>query len=673
MTYGADVCQDLRRATRLEWLEPNGIGGFASGTVSGIATRRYHALLVASLRPPTDRTVTLAALDETLHSADGASWSLASHAYPGAVHPHGYRHIVRFDAYPYPTWHFALPDGTRIEKSVASIHGRNLVVVVYRLLEGVGGVFDTRPHLAWRDYHALQREDATLSRPLDAAADLVTYRPPARYPPLAMRHSGAAVSHDSWWVRQKRYAVEADERGLDHLEDHWSPGSFIGRLTPDCPSFWVVAGVGCDLSGDGDTLLASERQRRESASRPIVVADWVSPPAADFLRESVRRGGDYIVRRGDSQWTILAGYPWFTDWGRDTMIALPGLTIARGEAWLAREVLDAFASYCDGGMIPNRFPDTGETPSYNTADATLWFVEAIRRYAVDVPDDPVVRDSWYPTLKSILEAHRFGTRYGIAVDDDGLLHAGVPGSQLTWMDAKIGDWVATPRVGKPVEINALWHSALRTVERLARTYGDDSYADMCAEDADRARAAFRARFPNPRSGALYDVIDGPDGDDPTLRPNQVIAISLHYRCLDRADEQRVMRRVTDALHTPFGLRTLPPNHPGYAATYDGDARRRDSIYHQGPVWSWLWGPYVTAYRNAFGDGHAFRAQLADWLNRLALDRDAPGIGGVAELYDGHEPHRARGCPWQAWSLAEVLRAAWDAGAYQPSPKHGGEC
>jgi predicted glycogen debranching enzyme len=657
MRFDAVFCRDLARSSRAEWLETNGIGGFASGTVSGVATRRYHALLIASLVPPTVRFASLASVAEVLRCSDGTTVELSANAYVGAIHPHGYEYLESFEPYPFPTWTYRLPDGSRIEKTVAMVNGKNTTVVRYVLLDGAGGPFGVRPHLVWRDYHALQGSDDLFTRGVTIHLDRVLYQPTADRPALAIRHTFRDVRVEAWWVYRKRYAIEADERGLDHLEDHWSPCELQTTLTPSSPSASLIATVEPDVNEDASTCLARERQRRETIWASCAVAPDVGEPVANALHEWNARAEDFLVRRGDRKWTVIAGYPWFTDWGRDTMIALPGLTLARGLTERARELIASFASFCDQGMIPNRFPDDGDTPLYNTVDATLWFVEAIRRYAAMVPDDPIIRDAWYPLLCSILDAHRGGTRYGIHVDTDGLLHAGQPGTQLTWMDAKLGDWVVTPRIGKPVEINALWYNALRTVEALASRFDDAPRAMRCATDATRTREAFCARFPNPLSGGLFDVIDTPDGDDPTIRPNQIIAVSLVYRMLDNETERRVVELVDAMLYTPFGLWSLAPNHPGYAATYEGDASARDAVYHQGPVWGWLWGPFVTAYGNAFGRGASFRVRVLEWLRLLATRRDTPGIGGIAELYDGRVPHRARGCPWQAWSLAEVLRVA----------------
>lgn len=623
--------------------------------------RRYHVLLIAALAPPRDRFVSLASVEDSWGLSNGVLAAMSANAYIGAIHPRGYEFLEAFEPYPFPTWTFRFPDGTRLEKSIVMLHGENTLLLRYVLVEGSGGLLVVRPHLVWRDYHALQRADALYARPVTVQPGCLVYQPTLDRPPLRIFHVFQEVGGEAWWVYRKRYAIEAEERGLDHLEDQWSPCELRTSLTRTSPVVYVAATVESVFRAEFSVLLERERQRREALWLSCAVAEDVDETVREALREWNVRAEDFLVRRSDQKGTILAGYPWFTDWGRDAMISLPGLTLARGQPERAREILATYAAFCDEGMIPNYFPDVGQTPSYNTVDATLWFVEAIRRYAVEVPEDPILRDEWYPLLCAILEAHRIGTRYGIRVEGDGLLRAGEPGTQLTWMDAKVGDWVVTPRIGKPVEVNALWYNALRTVEAFARKFGDTLTEKRCAADAEKTREAFRRRFPNPLSGGLFDVVDTPEGDDPTIRPNQIFAVSLPYRMLDNVLERQVVELVDTLLYTPFGLRGLAPNHPRYVAVYEGDPAKRDAAYHQGPVWGWLWGPFVTAYANAFGRTRLFRERLLEWLRLLATRRDAPGIGGIAELYDGRVPHRARGCPWQAWSLAEVLRVAHEEG------------
>ncbi|GIX06877.1 MAG: glycogen debranching protein [Candidatus Poribacteria bacterium] len=665
MIYDSRFLQDLERSAWREWLETNGIGGYASGTLAGVPTRRYHALMVASLRPPTHRVVSLHSLIEGLRSSDGIAVEFSATAYADTVHPEGYRFLERFDPYPFPTWWFGLPDGTRIEKQVVAVRGENTVVLRYGLLEGPGGELYLRPRLVWRDYHHLQSATPALAQPLRKETGRLLYQPTGAIPPLVLLHGAARFQEQAFWFYRVHYWVER-ERGLDSIEDHWSPGELCWELSPKRPEVFLIATHDAKRASGSvavaPELIQNERERRTRWRESVVVDEEVEPRLAEVLRLWVARSWDYLVRRGEG-WTIVAGYPWFTDWGRDTFISLPGLALALGRKRIAREIIRVYASYCSQGMIPNRFPDQGEAPEYNNVDGTLWFVEAIRRYRQAVPEDPILQKEWYPLVREILDWHVRGTRYGIRVDGDGLLRAGEPGTQLTWMDAKVGDRAITPRIGKPVEVNALWYNALRTAAELAEHAGDLAAAEAYGHQAERTRSAFRARFPNRRGRGLYDVVDTPAGvDDASIRPNQIFAVSLAHRPLTRALEQEIVDLVDLHLYTPFGLRSLAPSDPNYRPRYVGGPVERDEAYHQGTVWGWLWGPYMTAYGNVHGwDSALFRARLLDGLRLLAFRREERGIGGIAEIYDGQAPHRARGCPWQAWSLAEVLRVAVEAG------------
>lgn len=659
-TYDASFCRDIARSSHTEWLETNGIGGYAAGTVAGIPTRRYHALLVASMKPPTHRVATLMAMHETFDAEDGESYSLSAFEYDGATHPTGYLHLVRFSSKPTPTWRWRLPNGSEIRRELALAHGENTVAMQYTLTAGPGGVLRLRPRLVCRDYHSLRRRDDGNHPVTDVTPRRLTVSVGADIPELVIRHDADNVDEHAIWYYGVRYSVEL-ERGQDYVEDHLSPAELTTTLGDGRDTVSLVATLGGDADTPASAILDDEARRRSRLGADVEIATGMSDAARAGLAEAAARVGDYVVRRGDRRRTILAGYPWFADWGRDTMIALPGLTLAVGGFDAAREIIDTYALHCADGLIPNRFPDAGEEPEYNTADATLWFVEAVRRYAEANPRDSAAVDGWLPLLRDIIDRHRRGTRHNIHVAEDGLLHAGEGSSQLTWMDAKTGDWAATPRVGKPVEINALWYSALRAVQGFARAAGDDATEAACAADADRARESFRRRFVNPHTGGLYDVVDSPDGDDATIRPNQIIAVSLHHRMLDNDAERAVVDVVRRRLLTPVGLRSLAPNHPAYSPVYRGSPAERDASYHQGPVWGWLWGPYYTALGNAYGRDEQYRETLLAALATLFTRRDVRGVGGLAEIYDGREPHAARGCPWQAWSVAEVLRVAWEEG------------
>ena len=604
------------------------------------------------------------AMDETFAppslTQDDDAYALSAFEYDGVVHPTGHLYLVEFASDPYPTWRWRLPNGSELRRELALAHGENTVAIRYRLTDGPGGVLRLRPRLVCRDYHSLRRHEAGDHPVVTVDGRRLAASLGVDAPDLVIQHDADDIDNTEIWYHGAQYAVER-ERGQDCAEDHLSPVEFSAVLGGARDTVTLVATVGGDVSVTAASVFDAARLRRSRQCANLRVAEDVPEPVRDGLREIAGRVSDYVVRRGDSRRTILAGYPWFADWGRDTMIALPGLTLAVGDADAAREIIDTYARHCVDGLIPNRFPDAGEEPDYNTADATLWFVEAIRQYAEHRPQDSIAVDEWYTLLRDIIGAHRRGTRHNIHVAEDGLLHAGEGASQLTWMDAKIGDWAVTPRVGKPVEINALWYNALRTVESLARRAGDGPTEARCAADAEQVRESFIARFVNAANGGLYDVVDSPDGDDATVRPNQIIAVSLHHRALPNDAERGVVDVVRRRLLTPVGLRSLAPNHPAYNPVYAGSPAERDASYHQGPVWGWPWGPYFTALGNAYGRDAAYRTTLVEALSALFSERDVRGIGGIAEIYDGREPHAARGCPWQAWSVAEVLRVAWEEG------------
>ncbi len=499
--FASDVCGDVERASRLEWLETNGIGGFACGTVAGMNTRRYHGLLTAAARPPVGRVLLLAKLEETL-VVDGARYELGVNRYPGAVHPEGYRYLREFRLEACPVFVFEA-GGVRVEKRLYMAQGENTTVVEYEL--PVGAALEVRPLVAFRDFHATTHENGAYNAALEHRGDTVRLAPYPGVPALYLVHGGARVGPGDGWYRNFEFDRER-ERGLDFREDLYNPLVF---------------------TFDGAArIVASTREQPGAVERPR------RAPPATFAAELERAAEQFVVRRGAGK-TVIAGYPWFSDWGRDTMIALPGLTLERGQYDVARGVLREFAQAMDRGMLPNRFPDAGETPEYNTVDATLWFFEAARAYAERSGDFGFVRDTLYGKLKDSVDWHIRGTRYGIHVDADGLLACGETGVQLTWMDAKVGDWVVTPRHGKPVEIQALWYNALRILETFAGQCGDGACAARAGDLAARTRESFRARFWNAQAGCLYDGIGDDGACDASIRPNQIFAVSLPHSMLDQ--------------------------------------------------------------------------------------------------------------------------------------------
>ncbi|MGB7924495.1 MAG: amylo-alpha-1,6-glucosidase [Pyrinomonadaceae bacterium] len=634
-----------------EWLETNGLGGFASSTVIGLNTRRYHGLLIAATKPPVGRIMMLSKLEETL-IIDGRRFDLSSNQYGGIIHPEGYKYQTGFRLDPFPVFTYEV-EGVALEKSVFMVHGENTVVARYELRETSDPsasqpsslLLEVRPLIAFRDYHSLSHENGSLNPRVLAEQAQVCVAPYPDLPALNFAHDAAVLDTAGFWYRNFEYGEER-ERGFDHAEDLFSPFVLKFDLSQSQHAN-IIASTVRHMAEEAAALRESEIERR----RAVVAA---SPPD-EFIRALVAAADQFIVARGDEK-TVIAGYHWFSDWGRDTMIALPGLTLVTGRAEIARSILLAFARHVSQGMLPNRFPDAGESPEYNTVDATLWFFEAVHSLLRYTNDHEFVRANLYETLTGIIDWHAHGTRYNIHVDTDGLLASGEEGAQLTWMDAKVGDWVVTPRRGKPVEIQALWYNALCVMERLAREFGDEARRKLYEEMAARARRSFEPLFWNEATGCLYDVVNG-DERDASIRPNQVMAVSLPFTMLSEEKARRMLEVVERELLTPYGLRSLAPSDPHYRAAYAGDALSRDGAYHQGTVWAWLIGPFITAYVKVNGhNAPEAREQASRWLAGFHEHLSEAGLGQVSEIFDAGAPHRPRGCIAQAWSVAELLRA-----------------
>lgn len=611
-----------------EWLEADGLGGYAMGTVSGIRTRRYHALLCVATRPPVARFTLVNGLEEHVE-VGGARHALSAQRYlGGTVEPRGYEGLVRFRPDPWPRWTYRV-GGAEVEREVFAVHGRPAVVIGWRLAAGPPVRIEVRPLLSGRDHHLLHLENENLRTEADVGAGRVTWAPYAGVPAVHA-HADGAYRHQPVWYRGFLYEIE-EERGLDRLEDLWSPGLFAFDLAPGGEAHLI-------LSTDPEPVAVAAARQVEKRRRANLAA--AAPAGADPSTRALAAAADaYVVRRGAGR-TVVAGYPWFTDWGRDTFIALRGLLLATGRHHAAREILVEWAGAVDRGMLPNHFPDEGEAPAFNSVDASLWYcvaaAEARDRKALEGPD----LDRVAAACAAILDGYRDGTRHRIRADADGLLLAGEPGTQLTWMDAKVGDFVATPRIGKPVEVEALWANALAAWDR--------------PREADRAARAFK-RFWSPEACHLYDVIDGPGGPDRSLRPNQILAVALPYPLLEADRARAVVEAVERALLTPLGLRTLDPADPAYRGRYLGDRRARDGAYHQGTVWPWLLGPFVEAWVKVRGGTPEAKRAAARFLTGLEAHLGEAGIGHISEIADGDPPHTPRGCPFQAWSVGEALR------------------
>jgi predicted glycogen debranching enzyme len=669
---------DVESALTREWLVTNGLGGYASGTVAGVVTRRYHGLLVSALANPLGRMVMLNHLVEQVALPDGSTVALGGEEYAaGRLETSGTHHLADFRLEAgLPVWRYEV-GGATIERRVFMPHRQNTVYVTYRLGGGDGPVRLTlRPAVHFRGYedpvtapdHA-RYQLATLDDGFALTSDREDL------PPVRLRlFGGGACAIEPRRLNELLYRVE-EARGYAYVGALWSPGSFALDVTADATAALVASTEPSDvvsaLAPDDALRLELERRRRlidrargarddEVAAELVLAADQFLITPAGRLRDRVR-----AQAVGDEVRTVIAGYHWFTDWGRDTMISLEGLTLSTGRYRESGFIVRTFAQYVRDGLLPNMFPDGANEGLYHTADATLWFFHALDRY-VTVTGDRATLRQLLATMCDVADHHLRGTRFGIGVDPaDGLLRQGAEGYQLTWMDAKCDGWVVTPRRGKAVEINALWYNALCVLESWLRAERGDDAAAPYAEAAARARQSFNRRFWHEAGGHLYDVVDGPHGDSAELRPNQLLAISLPHPVLDPSRWASVVDVVERTLVTPVGLRSLAPGSPHYHAQYFGDLKTRDGAYHQGTVWGWLIGPWVDAWLKVHpGDAPAARR----WLGALVEHLSEFGVGSVAEIFDAEAPYTPRGCIAQAWSVAELLRC-WLL--TRPAPAAGG--
>ena len=660
--FDREQCGNIGFSETREWLVTNGIGGYAFGTVAGHQTRSYHGVLIAALEPPLGRTLMVAKLDETVRYGE-AQLELATNRWlGGAVVPEGYRNIARFHLEgTTPVWTFAMGDAL-LEKRVFMQSGANTTYVVYHLIRASAAIeFSIKAMVDYCQEHCVTSAgdwhmDIT---PVEHGLGITAFGGAVRYYVL----SDNATARPAYeWYRNFDLSVER-ARGLRDRTDHLLAGTFTANLAPG-ESLTMIVSTDAATSLDGEAAFASHQQQERAlienffaASSPVAP----QPPAA--IQQQVLAANQFIASRPVSDTpeghTVIAGYPWFGDWGRDTMIALPGLCLVTGRSQIARNILRTFARFMSQGMLPNTIPAAGQAPQYNTVDATLWYFQAIREYFELTRDIDFLREL-FPVLAEIVYAHVRGTRYNIHVDPaDGLLYAGQNGVQLTWMDAQVGDWVVTPRIGKPVEINALWLNATVSMAQLARVLGKN--ATPYEALAQNARTGF-ARFWNPETQFCFDVIDAPAGsadgsriNDSTLRPNQIFAVSLPESPLTRVQQRLVVDVCRDKLLTPFGLRSLGPDEHGYHGHYAGNPAERDAAYHQGTAWGWLLGPFVLAHWRVYRDPKIASSFLEPLLGSL----DVAGLGTAGEIFDGDAPFTPNGCVAQAWTVGETLRA-WRA-------------
>jgi predicted glycogen debranching enzyme len=652
-----------RRPLADEWLVTNGLGGYAAGTISGACTRRYHGLLIAALPVPHGRLMMLNHLAVEIFFADDHVVQLDREELPDDSHADEAL-LGEFQLeVGLPVWRYRIGP-YHLEKRIVLPHLQNTVFISYRLVEGPRPVrLELRPSIQFRGHDA--PVDIVAGRPyvittignrFEISADFAV--------PLRMRIAApqAGLLLDGGSTRRIRYGLER-ARGYEYEGVLWSPGHFRSVLAPGDRATLIAS------TEDWDTILAVEPRvafESELERRSRLLAAALPEARRGMGSELVLAADQFLIRpsgrvadaalaqaAGDDVRSVIAGYHWFTDWGRDTMISLEGLTLATGRHAEAGYILRTFARYLRDGLLPNLFPEGQRDGLYHTADATLWFFHALDRY-LRATDDRITLRALLPTFQDIVRHHLRGTRFGIHVDPaDGLLTQGDPHLPLTWMDAKVGDWVVTPRRGKAVEINALWYNALCLLERWCLETGETSAAAELAEQARRTRASFNERFWFERGGYLYDVVDGEHGDDPALRPNQVFAISLDHPVLDPSRWKPVLEAVQEHLLTPVGLRSLDPRHPDYKPKYYGDLRARDAAYHQGTVWGWLIGPFIDAWLRA-RPGETDEAR--QFLSAFQPHLNTACVGSISEVFDANVPFHPRGCVAQAWSVAEVLRA-----------------
>jgi predicted glycogen debranching enzyme len=629
--------------TDAEWLEADGLGGFASGTVGGIRTRRYHALLLVATRPPAGRYVLVNGFDATVTTPAGARAITSQRYRPDVLHPDGITRLSAFREAPWPTWTYRLEDGTEIEQEIVAMRGSPVVVLSWKRSAGRGAAtLEVHPFLSGRDFHALHLENPAFRFAADERPGRVVWRPYDGVPGIAARHNGT-YHHQPEWYRGFLYTEDRD-RGLDHSEDLASPGAFRFDLSRGeaalvlAPQGGAVDDEKADAGAVLRSLRASERRRRNR-----------------YPSRLHRSADDYVVPRGDGR-TILAGYPWFAEWGRDTFIALRGLCLSTGRLDAARDILRQWNGAISEGMLPNRLTESAGEPEFNSVDASLWYVIAVHDYlrarkAAGRSVPVAERAALTRAVGAIVQACARGTRYGIRADTDGLLAAGVPGAQLSWMDARVGERVVTPRIGKPVEVQALWINALRIAPEIGASGGPDWTS---------AAAAFHGRFWNEAASCLFDVVDvdhRKGAVDGAVRPNQIFAIGgLPYPVLEGERARQVVDLVESRLWTPLGLRTLAANEEGYAPRYEGGEAQRALAYHQGTVWPWLLGPFVEAWVRVRGGAASVRSEARRrFLTPMTAHLQEAGLAHVSEIADGDPPHTPRGCPFQAWSVGELLR------------------
>ena len=644
ITFGPNVTRGYSRSSQLEWLLANGLGGYSSSTVAGSNTRRYHGLLVAALSPPGKRTMLLQKLEETL-AVSGKVYRLSVNEYPNTLYPTGHDYLERFSLDPFPIFRYKAGSVT-LEKEVCLVQGENTVILQYRVTEGDEPVkFSADLLVNYRDFHSLTKESAVLSFKTEKTDSAVRIVATQGATPFYVFSDKGEFEETGYWYRNFIYAKDR-ERGQDYQEDAFSPGRLVAVLRRgESINIAVSASRSC-LQGFSD-LIMKQKDRIRALGKGV---------DDEFLHDLLSASDVFLVQKNDEA-NCIAGYHWFGGWGRDTMISFTGIALVPKRFREAKWILQTFAKNMRYGLIPNYFAETDGSPQYNALDATLWFFHAVRKYFQYTGDVSTVK-ALYPSLKDSVQHLSRGTIFDVKVDDDTLLNLGEAGMQTTWMDAKIGDFVVTPRNGKAVEINALWYWALDSLSGIARLIGERDEQARYTKMAEDVKTEFSRTFWNSEAGCLFDrIVDGKP--DPSVRPNQIMAVALPKSVLPAEMEKSVVRAVQSELLVPVGLRTLSPRDPRYQGLYEGDQRSRDLAYHQGPAWPWLLGQFVTAYVKISNNTKTARRAAMTFLEPLRKHLQEAGLGLISELFDGEPPYHPRGCIAQAWSVGEILRAYWE--------------
>lgn len=649
LNYGKSHWRTLESGLQKEWLATNGIGGYASSTLINLNSRKYHGLLVAAHNPPGRRLLHLAKLDERFR-AGSCTFNLATNENRSGFRETGFIHLQRVRVEPFPTFTYSFKD-ISLDKTVFLVHGENSTVILYRVYNGTApAVLSLVPLVNGRGHHCVTRRDELQFKQKAVPGGVsIAVAGGEDLPDLLLTCSAGTFIPGGSWYEGMFYRAEK-ERGENDREDHYVPGRFeVPIASGEVKTFAVFATVGesCRAAGlDPLDLLEKERARLRKLEEQAACPD-------SFACRLVRAADAFIVqRRSTGKKTVTAGYPWFADWGRDAMISLPGLTLVTRRFQEAREILLTFAEHSRRGLLPNAFFDGARVPVYNTVDASLWFIHAAQRYLAYTGDLDFVRERLYPVIKEIVRWYAEGTDYNTGMAEDGLISAGSPEVQLTWMDARVDQWVVTPRHGKAVEINALWYNALCILEKLSRLCGEEFPGPV---RPGLVKDSFLQQFWDEKRGCLYDVVS-PEGVDSRVRPNQLLAVSLPHTMLSREQGLRVVGKVWRELYVTYGLRSLSPSDGEYRGIYTGDRFQRDGAYHQGTAWGWLMGPFITAIRRVHGYSPASRETALRLIRPFRDQLRDHGAGYISEIFDGDEPALPRGCIAQAWSVAEVLRA-----------------